>query len=105
MFGWPAELARTVSAGAAVVDGGIEFDGQDLSPRDRDAIARFLGQVGDQAQGIAITSVFAPVSPRHELEAADVVERELGDVHIRFATRWLDRAPRAGRTPPSSTAR
>jgi N-methylhydantoinase A/oxoprolinase/acetone carboxylase beta subunit len=82
MFGWPAELARTVSAGAAIVDGGIEFDGQDLSPLDTDAIARFLGQVGDQAEGIAITSVFAPVSPRHELEAADVVKHELGDVHV-----------------------
>src|SRR5690349_21624083 len=82
MFGWPAELARTVSVGAAVVEGGIEFDGQDLSPLDTDAIARFLGQVGDQAEGIAITSVFAPVSPRHELEAADVVKRELGEIHV-----------------------
>ena len=82
MFGWPAELASTISVGAAVVDGGIEFDGQDLSPLDTDAIARFLGQVGDQAQGIAITSVFAPVSPRHELEAANVVKRELGEVHL-----------------------
>jgi N-methylhydantoinase A/oxoprolinase/acetone carboxylase beta subunit len=82
MFGWPAELAGTVSVGAAVVDGGIEFDGQDLSPLDTDAIARFLGQVGDQAEGIAITSVFAPVSPRHELEAADVVKRELGEIHV-----------------------
>ena len=82
MFGWPDELASTVSVGSAVVDGGIEFDGQDLSPLDTDAIARFLGQVGGQAEGIAITSVFAPVSPRHELEAADVVKRELGEVHV-----------------------
>src|SRR5689334_9714272 len=82
MFGWPAELAQTVSVGAAVVEGGIEFDGQDLSTLDTDAIARFLGEVGDQAEGIAITSVFAPVSPRHELEAAEVVKRELGEVHI-----------------------
>ena len=71
----------TVSVGAAIVDGGIEFDGQDLSPLDTDAIARFLGRVGDQAEGVAITSVFAPVSPRHELPAANVVKRELGDVH------------------------
>src|SRR5689334_3836471 len=82
MFGWPAELAQTVSVGAAVVEGGIEFDGQDLSTLDTDAIARFLGEVGDQAEGIAITSVFAPVSPRHELEAADVVKRELGEIHV-----------------------
>jgi len=81
MFGWPPDLVGAVSVGAAIVDGGIEFDGQDLSPLDTDAIARFLGQVGDTADGVAITSVFAPVSPRHELLAAEVVKRELGDVH------------------------
>src|SRR4029077_14121226 len=66
---------------ATLVDGGIEFDGQDLSPLDTDAIARFLGQVGDRADGVVITSVFAPVSARHELLAAEVVKRELGEVH------------------------
>jgi N-methylhydantoinase A/oxoprolinase/acetone carboxylase beta subunit len=81
MFGWPQDLVEAVSVGAAIVDGGIEFDGQDLSPLDTDAIARFLGQVGDQADGVVITSVFAPVSARHELLAAEVVKRELGDVH------------------------
>ncbi len=81
MFGWPRDLVEAVSVGAAIVDGGIEFDGQDLSPLDTDAIARFLGQVGDQADGVVITSVFAPVSARHELLAANVVKRELGDVH------------------------
>jgi N-methylhydantoinase A/oxoprolinase/acetone carboxylase beta subunit len=82
MFGWPRDLAEAVSVGAVIVDGGIEFDGRDLSPLDTDAIARFLGQVGDVAEGVVITSVFAPVSPRHELEAAEVVKRELGEKHI-----------------------
>ena len=81
MFGWPPDLVDAVSVGATIVDGGIEFDGQDLSPLDTDAIARFLGQVGGQADGVAITSVFAPVSARHELLAAEVVKRELGEVH------------------------
>ena len=31
---------------------------------------------------MAITSVFAPVSARHELAAAEIVQRELGDVHV-----------------------
>src|SRR5689334_1988507 len=82
MFGWPPDLVDAVSVGAAIVDGGIEFDGQDLSPLDTDAIARFLGEVGGAADAVAITSVFAPVSARHELMAADVVKRELGDVHV-----------------------
>jgi N-methylhydantoinase A/oxoprolinase/acetone carboxylase beta subunit len=82
MYGWPADLADAVSVGATIVDGGIEFDGRDLSPLDTDAIARFLGRVGHEAEGVVITSVFAPVSPRHELEAAEIVKRELGEIHV-----------------------
>jgi N-methylhydantoinase A/oxoprolinase/acetone carboxylase beta subunit len=82
MFEWPPDLADAVSVGATIVDGGIEFDGRDLSPLDTDAIARFLGRVGDAADGVAITSVFAPVSPRHELLAAEIVKQELGEVHV-----------------------
>lgn len=82
MFEWPRDLADAVSVGETIVDGGIEFDGRDLSPLDTDAIARFLGRVGGAVEGVAITSVFAPVSPRHELQAADVVKRELGEVHV-----------------------
>ena len=82
LFGWPADLAKAVCVEATIVDGGIEFDGRDLSPLDTDAIARFLGRVGGAADGVAITSVFAPVSPRHELAAAEVVKRELGEVHL-----------------------
>jgi N-methylhydantoinase A/oxoprolinase/acetone carboxylase beta subunit len=82
MFGWPPGLTDVISAGAVIVDGGIEFDGQDLAPLDTEAIARFLGKVAGTADGVAITSVFAPVSPRHELEAREIVKRELGEVHV-----------------------
>jgi len=82
MFEWPDDLAETVCVGAAVVGGGIEFDGRDLAPFDSGAVARFLGEVAGQAEGVAITSVFAPVSPRHELLAAEIVKRELGEVHV-----------------------
>ena len=82
MFEWPADLSAAVSAGATIVDGGIEFDGRDLAPFDGEAVARFLDGVGDRAAGIAITSVFAPVSARHELLAAEIVKRELGEVHL-----------------------
>ena len=61
MFGWPGDLTKAISAGAVIVDGGIEFDGRDLTPLDTDAIARFLDEVAELADGVAITSVFAPV--------------------------------------------
>jgi N-methylhydantoinase A/oxoprolinase/acetone carboxylase beta subunit len=82
MFEWPADLTAVVSAGAVVVPGGIEFDGRDLSPFDEDAVARFLSSVAGRCEGVAVTSVFAPVSPRHELLTAEIVKRELGEVHV-----------------------
>ncbi len=82
MFGWPADLTEALTVGATIVAGGIEYDGRELSALDTDAIARFLGEVSDKVDGVAITSVFAPVSARHELAASDVVKRELGDVHV-----------------------
>jgi N-methylhydantoinase A/oxoprolinase/acetone carboxylase beta subunit len=86
MFGWPDDLAEAVCVDATIVGGGIEFDGRDLAPLDTDGIARFLGEVtakaGGGLDGVAITSVFAPVSPRHELLAGEIVQRELGEVHV-----------------------
>ncbi len=35
MFGWPPDLVEAISAGATIVDGGIEFDGRDLPARHR----------------------------------------------------------------------
>jgi N-methylhydantoinase A/oxoprolinase/acetone carboxylase beta subunit len=78
LFGWPADLRKAVSAGEIIVGGGIEFDGREIAPFDADAVARFCGDVGAEADGVAVTSVFAPVSARHELAAEEVVRRELG---------------------------
>ncbi|MEA2398936.1 MAG: hypothetical protein QOK25_2492 [Thermoleophilaceae bacterium] len=78
LCGWPAELRTRVSAGEAVVRGGAEYDGRPVAPLDEAEIARFLGEVADQAEGIAITSVFSPVAPDQELAAGELVRRELG---------------------------
>jgi N-methylhydantoinase A/oxoprolinase/acetone carboxylase beta subunit len=82
LFGWPHDLRSVISVGETIVGGGIEFDGRDLAPFDGDAVARFLDKVGPQADGVAITSVFSPVSAHHELKAQEVVRRELGEIHV-----------------------
>jgi N-methylhydantoinase A/oxoprolinase/acetone carboxylase beta subunit len=80
---WPPALRAAVSAGETVVAGGSEYDGRAPVALDADAIARFLSGLGDRAQAVAICGVFAPVSPAHELVAADIVRRELGAlIHV-----------------------
>jgi N-methylhydantoinase A/oxoprolinase/acetone carboxylase beta subunit len=86
LFGWPADLREVVSAGERIVDGGIEFDGRELSPLDHDAVARFAEEVAGRADAIAIASVFAPVSDEHELAAEEIVRKELGDLPVSLSS-------------------
>jgi N-methylhydantoinase A/oxoprolinase/acetone carboxylase beta subunit len=75
---WPHALRGTVSAGEVMVGGGAEYDGRAAAPLDEDRIAQFLDTVGDDADAVAITAIFSPIAPDHELAAAAVVQRELG---------------------------
>jgi N-methylhydantoinase A/oxoprolinase/acetone carboxylase beta subunit len=75
---WPPALRAAVSAGEIVVSGGSEYDGRAPVALDAAALARFLAGLGNRAQAVAISGVFAPVSPAHELMAADIARRELG---------------------------
>ena len=79
---WPADLRTAISVGETVVVGGSDYDGAELGSLDRDAVARFASSIGDVADAIAITGVFSPVSADHELEAAEIVRRELGGANI-----------------------
>ncbi|MDX6692232.1 MAG: hypothetical protein QOG15_3689 [Solirubrobacteraceae bacterium] len=80
---WPQPLREKISAGEVIVRGGSEYDGAMAAELDEDAIARFLESCAGRIDGVAITGVFAPVAPDHELAAADVVRRELGsDLHV-----------------------
>jgi N-methylhydantoinase A/oxoprolinase/acetone carboxylase beta subunit len=76
---WPDDLRVAISAGETIVDGGIEYDGRELSSFDRDAVARFLEPLAGSVEGVAFASVFSPVSPRHELEAREVAQQVLGE--------------------------
>jgi N-methylhydantoinase A/oxoprolinase/acetone carboxylase beta subunit len=75
---WPEDLRDAVSVGHAIIGGGARFDGEPGARLDTDALATFLAGVAADARAVAVTSVFSPVAPEHELAAADVVRRELG---------------------------
>jgi N-methylhydantoinase A/oxoprolinase/acetone carboxylase beta subunit len=80
---WPDDLRAGVSIGETIVRGGIEFDGREIVPFDADELARFLEPLAGLVEAVALTSVFASVSARHELAAEQVVRRVLGDgVHV-----------------------
>ena len=75
---WPPALRRAVSAGNAIVGGGAEYDGTVLAPLEQEEVVRFAASVAEAADGVAVASVFSPVAPDQELEAAEIIHRELG---------------------------
>jgi N-methylhydantoinase A/oxoprolinase/acetone carboxylase beta subunit len=79
---WPRDLRAAVSGGETVVRGGIELDGREIVPFDGEAVRDFLAPLRGRVDAVAITSVFAPVSPRHELAAAEIAREVMGeDIH------------------------
>lgn len=82
LFGWPEDLRAAVSLGELIAPGGSDLDGRPIVPFDPEPIRRFLESLPQRPQSVAISSVFAPVSPDHELEAAEVVQKVLGAVDV-----------------------
>jgi N-methylhydantoinase A/oxoprolinase/acetone carboxylase beta subunit len=78
LLAWPADLRAAVSAGEAIVGGGIEVDGRELAPLDEDAVRRFLDGVAGRVDAVAITGMFAPASPDQELRARALAVEVLG---------------------------
>lgn len=79
---WPVEVRAAVLAGSAIVRGGSEFSGDDIVPLDVDAIRRFAAEVGEAAEGFAVTAVFSPVTADHELRAREIIQSEIGHLPI-----------------------
>jgi N-methylhydantoinase A/oxoprolinase/acetone carboxylase beta subunit len=79
---WPSRLRSVVAPGIAIVDGGIEIDGSELSPLDEGAVGAFFSSLVGRVEAVAITGVFCSVSNRQELRAGEIARECLGDVPI-----------------------
>jgi len=83
MVDWPDDLRRAIGGHVFLVHGGHEYDGRLISPLDEQeirAVARRTAGLGVRA--VAITSVFSPVNPSFEEEAAAIVRSEIPDANV-----------------------
>lgn len=76
---WPSDLRQVVCAQAFILRGGHEYNGEPLAALDPQEICKAAQQMKDQVHAVAITGVFSPVNPEHELRARDLVRVELGE--------------------------
>jgi hypothetical protein len=75
---WPPEFRDRVVLASTCVSGGARLDGTELEPLDEAGLAAFARTVAGKVEAVAVTGVFATLTPDHELAAAAVLERELG---------------------------
>ena len=87
MVDWAEDL-RAIAADTAVIAGGFEYDGKELSPFDEAAARIFFA--GLQAKGVhsvAISCVFSTVRDDHERLAAKLCREVMGeDVHVSISS-------------------
>ena len=80
---WPEDLAAIVRGDAVMLEGGHEFDGRPIVPFDTTgmrAAARRIRAAG--LTSVGVTSVFSPLNPSCEDEAAAILQAECPDVAV-----------------------
>ena len=76
---WPPDLRRLVCSHAYILHGGHEYNGEPIAALDPQEIRHALQQMKGNVQAIAVTGVFSPVNPEHELRVKEMVREELGE--------------------------
>ena len=78
---WPDDLRKSVASEVAIVRGGHEYTGHELTALDEEAILRFAELAAGAEAPIAIIGVFSSVNADHERRAAEICARVAGADH------------------------
>jgi N-methylhydantoinase A/oxoprolinase/acetone carboxylase beta subunit len=80
---WPDDLRDAMGGIYYLVHGGYEFDGRPISALRPDEIKEAAQKIRDAGiQSVAISSVFSPVNPDQEKQAAEIVLAEIPDASL-----------------------
>ena len=83
MLDWPSDLREAIGNLYVLVRGGFEYNGEEIAELDESAVRRAAEEFKKKgAEAVAITSVFSPVRPDHELRAAEIVREVMGDIPV-----------------------
>lgn len=80
---WPDDLRAAIGGDAYLAHGGNEFDGRVISELRPEEIRRICADMRVKGvEAVAVSSVFSPVAPAMEAEAAEIIAQELPHVSL-----------------------
>ena len=83
MVDWPEDLREAIGNLSYLAHGGHEFDGREISALDEQELRDIGADIRKRGiHSVAISSVFSPVKPDLEQQAADILRSEIPDVSI-----------------------
>lgn len=75
----PDDLKAILGKHSYIVKGGHEFDGREITELDEEDLYQIAYEIKGKVDSVAITSVFSPVTKKHEERAAEIITEILGD--------------------------
>lgn len=83
LYDWPTDVQECVGNHRHMIHGGHEFDGREISPLDELELTRVVDDFRENhIETVAVTGVFAPVSPDHEERVADYLREQMSGVDV-----------------------
>ncbi|WP_010531804.1 hydantoinase/oxoprolinase N-terminal domain-containing protein [Lentibacillus jeotgali] len=79
LAGVPDDLKAILGNYTDMVEGGHEFNGDEISPLNEGKIRLIAEEIKDNVDSIAVTSIFSPVSNSHETRTEEILREILGD--------------------------
>ncbi len=80
---WPDDLRDAVAGFVALLPGGHQFDGREISPLDHSALIQVCERIAELGiRSAAVTAVFSPATPAHEDAVADFLASRVPGLHI-----------------------
>jgi N-methylhydantoinase A/oxoprolinase/acetone carboxylase beta subunit len=80
---WPPDLAALVRGESVMLEGGHEYDGRPLAPFDVLGMRRAARRIRERGlRAAGVTSIFSPLDPSCEDQAAEILHEECPDLGI-----------------------
>lgn len=79
LIGVPDDFRAILEKHVYIIEGGHEFDGREITHLNEEKLYEIAQEIKEKVDSIAITSVFSPVSKKHEERASEIMKEVLGE--------------------------